>query len=89
MDTQRIRQISNAIGCVVGIIVSLFLFVSLASKVGSLPPPKPDDPDGGTVIWVYMTGIVFAAILGTSALVSLIRSMKYLSGTISTKLDHD
>jgi hypothetical protein len=39
MDTQRIRQISNAIGCVVGIIVSLFLFVSLASKVGSLPPP--------------------------------------------------
>lgn len=78
MNTSRIRQTLNAVGCVAIVLVSLFLFISLAMDLGSLPSPRPGDPDGGKAIWIYLSGIVVAALVGASASVSLLRSVKLL-----------
>ena len=78
MGASRIRQTLNAIGCTVIVAVCLFLFISLATSVSSLPPPKPDDPDGGKAILIYLSGIVVVAFVGVTAVVSLIRSVNVL-----------
>lgn len=72
----RFRLWFNGIACVLIVLICLSIAVELAMELGKLPPPKPNDPDAGKVLWSYGIGIVGSGLLGVAALFSLIRTLK-------------
>jgi hypothetical protein len=72
------RLMANALGCLVLLLLCLPTCLSLAGSLGSLPAPRPDDPDGGKAIGIYLFGIALTGLISLSAAVSLWRSVVLL-----------
>ncbi|MCM2329220.1 MAG: hypothetical protein NDI88_15180 [Lysobacter sp.] len=72
----KARMIVNGAGCAVAIVACAAFAVSLLSGLASLSPPVAGDPDGHKGIAVNLFAIALCGLIGTAALVSLIRTVR-------------
>lgn len=76
----KARMIVNGAGCAVAIVACAAFAVSLLSGLANLPSPVAGDPDGNKGIAVNLFAIALCGLIGTAALVSLIRTVRTWRG---------
>ena len=72
----KARLVVNGTGCAIAVVACAAFAVSLLVQFANLPPPVAGDPDGNKGVAVNLFAIALCGLIGTAALVSLIRTVR-------------